>query len=292
MRRLRCARPDLFSTPDARGNLAIMPGMQTPHPSIAKKQALLPHAPLPAYYGDEAEHTRYLRRIFDATAADYDRIERVLAFGSGPWYRRGALQRAGLAAGDRVLDVGIGTGLVAREALKLIGDRGTLIGVDPSPGMMGEIDLPGVELRAGRAEALPCTDECCDFLSMGYALRHISDVDAAFGEFHRALRPGGRLLILEISKPDGPFARLLLKTYMRAVVPQIARLVARKTDTAELWRYYWDTIEACMSGEAVIEALRAVGFEQVRRERQLGIFSEFTAVRPGASGNMPETVRR
>ncbi len=262
-----------------------MPGMETPHPSIVEKQALLPHTPLPAYYGDEAEHTRYLRRIFDATAADYDRIERVLAFGSGPWYRREALRRAGLASGDCVLDVGIGTGLVAREALQLIGTTGSLIGVDPSPGMMGEIDLPGVDLRAGRAEALPCADASCDFLSMGYALRHISDIHAAFSEFHRTLRPGGRLLILEISKPDGAFARGLLKTYMRAVVPLIARVVARQTDTAELWRYYWDTIEACMSGEAVIEALRAVGFEQVRRERQLGIFSEFTAVKP-----MPPTV--
>lgn len=269
-----------------------MPGMETPHPSITPKQALLPHAPLPAYYSDEAEHTRYLRRIFDATAADYDRIESVLAFGSGPWYRREALRRAGLAVGDRVLDVGIGTGLVAREALKLIGATGSLIGVDPSPGMLGEVDLPGVELRAGRAEALPCADESCDFLSMGYALRHISDVNAAFSEFHRVLRPGGRLLILEISKPDGAFARSLLKTYMRAVVPQIARVVARKTDTAELWRYYWDTIEACMSGEAVIEALRAVGFEQVRRERQLGIFSEFTAIKHLSAADLPETERR
>ncbi len=69
--------------------------------------------------------------------------------------------------------------------------------------MMGEVDLPGVELVAGRAEALPRADASCDFVSMGYALRHISDVRAAFAEFHRVLRPGGRLLILEISKPDG-----------------------------------------------------------------------------------------
>ncbi len=258
--------------------------METPRTSIASDQTLLPHAPLPAYYGDEAEHTRYLRRIFDATAADYDRIERVLAFGSGPWYRREALRRAGLRAGDDVLDVGIGTGLVAREALQLIGKSGSLVGVDPSPGMMGEIDLPGVELRAGRAEALPCAAESCDFVSMGYALRHISDVNAAFAEFHRVLRPDGRLVILEISKPDGPLARSMLKLYMRAVVPLIARVVARQSDTAELWRYYWDTIEACMSGDAVQDALRTAGFTDVRCERQLGIFSEFTGVKPRIDG--------
>ncbi len=254
--------------------------METPSPSNSQAETLLPHTPLPEYYGDEAEHGRYLRRIFDDTAADYDRIERVLAFGSGPWYRRDALKRAGLSAGAEVLDVGIGTGLVAREALVLIGNAGSLVGVDPSPGMMGEIDLPGIELRAGRAEALPCGPDSCDFLSMGYALRHISDVREAFSEFHRVLRPGGKLLILEISKPDGPIASSLLKTYMRAVVPLIAKVVARKSDTAELWRYYWDTIEACMSAEAVLDALRAVGFENVRRERQLGIFSEYIASKP------------
>ena len=65
----------------------------------------LPHAPLPDYYRDEADHTRYVRRIFDETAVDYDRIERTMAFGSGSWYRREALVRAGLAAGDKVVDV-------------------------------------------------------------------------------------------------------------------------------------------------------------------------------------------
>lgn len=242
----------------------------------------LPHAPLPAYYADEAEHTHYLRRIFDDTAPDYDRIERVLAFGSGPWYRRTALQRAGLTTGAQVLDVGIGTGLVAREALALIGPTGQLVGVDPSPGMMGEVALPGVELVTGRAEALPRPDASADFLSMGYALRHISDVSAAFEEFHRVLRPGGRLVILEISKPESRWSTLLLKTYMRTVVPVIARVVARKKSTTpELWRFYWDTIEACIAPTAVMDALRAAGFENVQRHVEMGMFSEYTATKAG-----------
>jgi demethylmenaquinone methyltransferase/2-methoxy-6-polyprenyl-1,4-benzoquinol methylase len=243
-------------------------------------QALAPHTPLAAYYADEAEHGRYLQRIFDATASDYDRIERVLAFGSGPWYRRMALQRAGLRAGAQVLDVGIGTGLVARQALAIVGHEGRVTGVDPSPGMMGEVTLPGVPLLQGRAEALPCPPASCDFLSMGYALRHLSDVHAAFAEFHRVLRPGGRLLVLEITKPQRPAATLLLRGYMRAVVPLIARVVGRRSDTSELWRYYWDTIEACIAPQSVLEALRAAGFEQVQRHTELGIFSEYTAVKP------------
>ena len=106
--------------------------MQASDPSD-RVQALRPHTPLPAYYRDEAEHQQFLRRVFDDAANDYDRIERMLAFGTGPWYRRLALQRAGLANGAHVLDVAIGTGLVAREALALIGPTGRLVGVDPSP---------------------------------------------------------------------------------------------------------------------------------------------------------------
>ena len=254
--------------------------MKSPDASINSAQVLRPHTPLPAYYGDEAEHEQYLRRIFDDTAPDYDRIERVLAFGSGRWYRRSALHRAGLAAGAQVLDVGIGTGLVAREALTLIGPQGRLVGVDPSPGMMGQVALPGIELIRGRAEALPQADASSDFVSLGYALRHIADVSAAFAEFHRVLRPGGRLLLLEIIKPGGRIGTAVLKTYMRTVVPMIAAIVARQRDTAELWRYYWDTIESCIPPESVLAALRAAGFEHVQRHVELGIFSEYTAIKP------------
>jgi demethylmenaquinone methyltransferase/2-methoxy-6-polyprenyl-1,4-benzoquinol methylase len=248
-------------------------------PLNPEHKVLSPHAPLTEYYGDEAEHQQFLRRIFDDTAPDYDRIERILALGTGPLYRRKALQRAGLAEGAQVLDVGIGTGLVAREALRLIGPKGRLVGVDPSAGMMREVHLPGVELVQGFAEKLPRPDASSDFLSMGYALRHISDVTAAFTEFHRTLRPGGRLLVLEITRPAGRVATALLKGYMRAVVPVIARVVGRRHDTAELWRYYWDTIEACIPPEAVMSALRGAGFSDVKRHVELGIFSEYTAVK-------------
>ena len=241
---------------------------------------LPPHTPLPAYYADAADRRRFLTQIFDETAEDYDRIERVLALGSGPWYRRVALQRAGLTAGANVLDVGIGTGLVAREALSIIGPTGRLVGVDPSPGMMGEARLDGVELVQGRAEALPRPDASCNFLSMGYALRHIDDLAAAFSEFHRVLQPGGRLVLLEISKPASRAGTFALKAYMRLLVPLLARLVSRRRDTAHLWRYYWDTIEACIPPETVMAALREAGFVDVSRTVSLGIFSEYTARRP------------
>jgi len=244
------------------------------------KTPQLPHAPLPDYYRDEADHARYVRRIFDETAVDYDRIERAMALGSGGWYRREALKRAGLASGDKVIDVGIGTGLLAREACALIGVQGRLIGVDPSPGMLAQVDLPGVELRAGRAEEVPCATGEADFLSFGYAFRHVSDVDAALQEFLRVLRPGGRLLILEISQPESRLSRMLLKFYMRRIVPTLARLIARERNSSELWSYYWDTIETCIPPAQILQAMERAGFLMVKRHTELGIFSEYTAVRP------------
>jgi demethylmenaquinone methyltransferase / 2-methoxy-6-polyprenyl-1,4-benzoquinol methylase len=267
----------------ARGGPATIAAVSTPNRPASGATPLPPHAPLPSYYAtgtdDDDGRRRFLTRIFDDTAADYDRIERVLAFGSGPWYRRMALQRAGLAEGAQVLDVGIGTGLVAREALTLIGPQGSLIGVDPSAGMMSEAHLPGVQLLEGRAEALPRPDASCSFLSMGYALRHIDDVSAAFAEFHRVLQPGGRVLVLEISKPASRWGTGLLKAYMRVLVPLIARVVSRQRDTAHLWTYYWDTIEACIPPAAIVAALQAAGFQQVERHVELGIFSEYRGIK-------------
>ena len=243
----------------------------------ARPASLPPHAPLSAYYSNEDEHERFVRRLFDATAADYDRVERLLAWGTGSWYRRQALRRAGLVQGMHVVDVGTGTGLLAREALELCGTQGSLIGVDPSPGMMAQAQLPRAALLEGRAEALPCADASADFVCMGYALRHLSDLDQALAEFHRVLRPGGRLLMLEITRPRGALASWALKGYMRTLVPVAARFVTHHADTAMLWRYYWDTIEACIAPERVLDAMQRAGFGEVGQHLELGIFREYTA---------------
>src|SRR5688572_24565032 len=207
-------------------------------------QTVAPHAPIPGYY-NSLEHKRgVVRRMFDQAAGDYDRIERLMALGSGSWYRRGALVRCGLAPGMRVLDVATGTGLVAREAAGVVGEASTVIGVDPSAGMLAQAARsmlpPNVRLTQGAAESLPVAGESVDFVSMGYALRHVSDLSAAFGEFFRVLRPGGRVCVLEITRPGGRAKLAMLRAYMHWVVPALARLGGnRGGDSRTLWSYYW-----------------------------------------------------
>jgi demethylmenaquinone methyltransferase / 2-methoxy-6-polyprenyl-1,4-benzoquinol methylase len=91
------------------------------------------------------------------------------------------------------------------------------------------------------------------------------------------LRPGGRLLLLEITRPEGRFANTLLRAYMRGVVPLVSRTVARHRDTPRLYRYYWDTIEACAPPDHVLSTISAAGFSGADRYVELGIFSEFRA---------------
>jgi demethylmenaquinone methyltransferase / 2-methoxy-6-polyprenyl-1,4-benzoquinol methylase len=239
-----------------------------------------PHPPLKAYYAQEADRRGWVLNLFDRTAGDYDRIERVMALGSGPWYRRRALLRSGLRHGMSVLDVGTGTGLVARAAAQIVGDPTLVQGVDPSPGMMRNARVPaGVRLILGSAESIPAPDASADFLCMGYALRHVSDLSLAFREFQRVLKPGGRLCLLELTRPERTRSRALLRLYLRGVIPLAARLLTRHRDTAQLMRYYWDTIEACASPDSIQEAMRGAGFIEVRRHVELGVFSEYCAIK-------------
>jgi demethylmenaquinone methyltransferase/2-methoxy-6-polyprenyl-1,4-benzoquinol methylase len=240
-----------------------------------------PHPPLPDYYTQEAQRSGWVRQLFDRTAGDYDRIERAMALGSGSWYRRQALIRSGLTRGMQVLDIGVGTGLTARQAALVVGDAGHVVGVDPSLGMIQSARVPpGVELLMGNAEAIPAQAESADFLCMGYALRHIADLSAAFREFLRVLKPGGRICLLEITRPEGRVPRALLKAYMRGVVPLLAGMLGKNSDSPTLMRYYWDTIDACAPPAEILAAIRGAGFIEDRRTVALGIFSEYCARKP------------
>jgi demethylmenaquinone methyltransferase / 2-methoxy-6-polyprenyl-1,4-benzoquinol methylase len=263
-------------------------GWQPPPSKIPQERRDIPlqapHRPLRSYYPSERDRSAWVRGIFDRTAADYDRLERILGLGSGPWYRRRALRHAGLEAGMSVIDVGTGTGLLACAAASIVGDPARVTGVDPSPGMIEHARVPaGVRLLSGSAERIPAPDGAADFLSLGYALRHISDLTVAFAEFYRVLRPGGRLCVLEITLPVGTVRRALLKAWLNGLVPRIAAVIARRRDAPLLMHYNWDTIAACVPPQAILGAIGGAGFVDVERHVDLAIFSAYHARKPLAS---------
>jgi demethylmenaquinone methyltransferase/2-methoxy-6-polyprenyl-1,4-benzoquinol methylase len=236
-----------------------------------------PHPPLPRYYATDQKKS-FVRDIFNHTAGDYDRVEKMLALGSGSWYRRQALLRAGLTQGMRVLDVAIGTGLVAREEVAITGDPKLVLGLDPSIGMITQARRTlTVQTVLACAEQIPLDANSFDFLSMGYALRHLTDLTVVFEEFHRVLKPGGTVCILEIPRPPRGLRRTIMKAYMRFVVPALTRFTTHHADTQLLWQYYWDTIETCVSAETVITTLESAGFINIKHHQELGLFSEYTA---------------
>ncbi|MGH7321512.1 MAG: methyltransferase domain-containing protein, partial [Candidatus Rokuibacteriota bacterium] len=117
---------------------------------------LPPHAPLTEYYTDDGERRRLLDRLFDDTAHHYERIDALLSLGRGAWYRRRALRLAGLEPDMRVLDVGLGTGPLARAALSITKTSRRLVGIDPSRGMLAEARTTlTIPVDKGLAELLP-----------------------------------------------------------------------------------------------------------------------------------------
>ena len=246
--------------------------------------ALPPHPTLGRYYDNDDERPRFVRRLFDSAARDYDRIEGPMALGWGRRYRREALQRAGLSHGMTVLDVAIGTGLVAREAAGLAGER-QVIGLDPSLGMLLEARRQlGVAGVLGLGEQLPIREGGFDFLSMGYALRHLGDLTSAFKEFFRVLKPGGTVCVLELTRPANKAGAGIIRFYLRRVVPTLTRLRTRNAEAELLMRYLWDTIENCVPPALILDALDAAGFTDVNRVLSIGLFSEYTGRKPGEGG--------
>jgi demethylmenaquinone methyltransferase/2-methoxy-6-polyprenyl-1,4-benzoquinol methylase len=235
-----------------------------------------PHPLLERYHASEAERRAGVGAWFDATAPHYDRITQGMSLGSGHWYRRHVLARAGLGAGARVLDVACGTGVLAAAAQAIAGRSGLVVGLDPSAGMLREAGGRGVPRRVrATAEALPFADGRFDLLTMGYALRHVTDLETTFREFRRVLRPGGLLLVLEITPPASRLGARLLAAYLGGLVPWWARRRGRAP--AELMTYYWETVARCVPPAVILDGLRTSGFAQAERRIDLGIFSEYAA---------------
>jgi demethylmenaquinone methyltransferase/2-methoxy-6-polyprenyl-1,4-benzoquinol methylase len=244
-------------------------------------EPLPPHPGLERYYGSAAERPAFVNDLFDEGAPYYEWVCRVMSFGTGEQYRQRALRSAGLRSGMRVLDVATGTGLVLRSAAAISGGEGLSIGLDPSRGMLRECRKRcTAPVILGRGEHLPFVSEHFDMVSMGYGLRHVTDLHTLFNEYRRVLKPGGRLLLLEITQPASAIGRRLNKLVLGRVIPRVARLWGG-APAGRMMDYFWDTVENCVAAETILSALRQAGFPGATRTVAGGILSEYTGTRTG-----------
>ena len=244
-------------------------------------EPIAPHPPLRQYYKEADARQGFLNALFNRTAYQYRNIEKAAGFGSGLWYRRKALQQAGLTSGMRVLDVACGPGLVSEGALDIVGSSGSVVGLDPSIGMLREAQKgPCRSLVRAVGERLPFSDQCFDFVSMGYALRHVPDLLGAFSEYRRVLKPGGIVLLLEVSRPRSAVLLTLSRFYIKTVLGAAFSLATGNRDMRTLMGYWWDTTEQCVPPEQILGTLQAAGFAGCTlKEFGNGILRDYRAVK-------------
>jgi demethylmenaquinone methyltransferase / 2-methoxy-6-polyprenyl-1,4-benzoquinol methylase len=171
--------------------------------------------------------------MFDRIAAVYDRMNAVMTAGLHHHWRRRAADLARVAPGGRVLDVATGTGDLAFELARRVAPGGTVVGADFSEGMLelargkaAALTPTGVELRFEQANALalPYGENEFDAAAVGFGARNFSDLPAGLTEMTRVVRPGGRVVVLEITTPTEPPLSTLLELWFDHVVPVLGRL--------------------------------------------------------------------
>ncbi len=247
-------------------------------------------SPAPAR-GTAEGRSRFVHAGFVAAAARYDGLTRLFSFGLDGWWRRACLRRCELRSGQALLDVATGTGELAIHARRRLGDRGVAVGLDFCAGMLAaarrkrprDAGLP-VAWVEGRAEALPFPPETFDRVTVGFALRHL-DLAETLREIARVLKPGGRFVVVEWTRPEGLFARRLLLGYMRRVVPPLVGVLSRDPRVAELARYLPDSIEAFVSGDVLTRRIGAAGLAPAGRWEYLrGLVSICVGVKGDPGG--------
>lgn len=217
-----------------------------------------------------ADKAGRVRAMFAAIAPSYDLNNRLHSFGRDQAWRRRAVREAGLREGDVVVDVACGTGDLT-EAFARAG-AGHVIGIDFTREMleiaerkrdrMGPGARSRVEYRQGDAMELELEDASADVVSIAFGLRNVADPARALGEFHRVLRPGGRLVILEFDQPRlGPL-RWLNDLYCTVIMPRTATLLSR--DRSGAYRYLPRSVRTFADRDELGAVVAAAGFEGVR----------------------------
>lgn len=233
-----------------------------------------------------ADKARRVEAMFNAIAKSYDLNNRVHSLGRDQSWRRAAVKAAQVKAGDRVLDCACGTGdltLAFMRALWRLGPPASeqVVGLDFTAGMLDVAREKGKRILApvkadprpiflgdriqwiqGDAMNLPFPDASFDIVSIAFGIRNVSDPAKAFAEFHRVLKPGGRLVVLEFSEPKNAFLKWAYGFYFRHVMPRTAALIAR--DRSGAYDYLPRSVQTFLSREGMVKMYGAAGFGQVK----------------------------
>lgn len=214
------------------------------------------------------ERERRIRHVFAKVARRYDLMNDVMSFGIHRLWKRAMARAAAARAGEFIVDLAGGTGDVAR--LMAGGDRIVVV-CDPSPQMMavGRERCPeDVRFMEGAAEAMPFPDASVDVVTIAFGLRNVTSLDAALAEILRVLKPGGRFLCLEFSRPWA-LLRPFYDAYSFAVIPRLGAWIAREPAAYE---YLVESIRRFPDQRGLAEAMRARGFAKVAwRDLSFGI---------------------
>ena len=214
---------------------------------------------------DEQEKASRVRGVFDSVAPSYDLMNDLLSAGLHRAWKSYTVAVANVQAGDRVLDIAGGTGDLARSFAPRVGGTGRVVLTDINEAMLrtGRDRLldegQALPTAACDAEQLPFGDGSFDLVSVAFGLRNMTHKEAALREMCRVLRPGGRLLVLEFSRP-APALRKAYDLYSFKLMPLVGKLVAGDADS---YRYLAESIRMHPDQAALKAMMQAAGFGHV-----------------------------
>lgn len=228
-------------------------------------------------FASPEEKRAYVRTLFTRLAPHYERVNRVLSLGQIRAWRQAAAEEANLPPGGRALDVATGDGELARALLRRWPDA-TVVGLDLTRAMLlhGRARSPGWPIRwvEGDALLLPFPDGSFDAVLSAFMMRNVTDVERTLREQARVVRPGGRVVCLEMVWPRHPLARL----YFAVGMPLLGRLLTGDVDP---YRYLPRSAEAFLTPEELAATMERAGLHPVRfRQLMMGSVALHVGIRP------------
>lgn len=197
--------------------------------------------------------------MFDGVARHYDRTNAIMSVGNAPLWRAATVRAVDPQAGERILDVAAGTGTSSAAFAR---PGVTVVALDFSPGMIeeGRRRQPKLEFVEGDAEKLPFGDDEFDAVTISFGLRNVEHPKVALAEMYRVLKPGGRLVICEFSKPPRAVFRAGYAAYMKFVMPVVATAAS---SNREAYSYLRESIQQWPDQQTLSQWIRGVGFTRV-----------------------------